>query len=351
MDQRGTGGSQPFQRSCGSDGQLPLIENGTEDEYLERAQLIAANCKKTVPEYSSYLRSIGTVQSATDFEYLRQHIGAQKVRLFGISYGTHIGLSYMKSYRSSVDRAILALTEGPNHTFKLPLQFDEAVKRIDLSRQRENKKPVFQLLKKALSDFEGGRQITATALDRTSSSFGVSQFELKLFIRGFFGSARQVDRLYYQISNEDYHRLHKYVTGLRSLQKFRLKYYVTDCRSYASRDRLALIDEQSKKSILGRALNFPFPNVCSMLDVQPLPDKFRLPVKSDVPALLLSGDKDYKTPTENAVEISKGLSNYTHVVEKGSFHRVCTKDECLNLVRQFMEQGAQNQSSNTIFID
>ncbi|MEE9313433.1 MAG: alpha/beta hydrolase [Rhizobiaceae bacterium] len=351
MDQRGTGGSQPDQRVCKPEDELPAIVNGSEKEYQARAKALAEKCRRMIHDYATYVQSVDTILSAADFEHLRTHIGAPKIRVFGISYGSHIALSYIRSFGQHVDRAILALVEGPDHSFKLPLQFDAAVKKIDLMRVKNSQPPIYDLLKSTLKKFKKNQLVIVRSDAGSTSKLSISQFELKMFVKGFFGSNRKIDNLHRQLAKSDYNRLYKYVHRRRQLRKLRLKYYVTDCASYSSESRMALITSQQKTSLLGNALNFPFPSICSELNVTPLDNQFRSPVKSGVPTLLFSGDQDYKTPTANAVDVSKGFTNFLHVVEREGFHRICTKKECLNILNKFLQSKSITSSSQLIMVD
>jgi pimeloyl-ACP methyl ester carboxylesterase len=58
------------------------------------------------------LAAYNVVQSAHDVNSLRQALGVKKVRLWGSSYGTTLGLATIRYHGANVDRAILAGIEG-----------------------------------------------------------------------------------------------------------------------------------------------------------------------------------------------------------------------------------------------
>src|ERR1044071_9872771 len=66
------------------------------------------------------LTGYNTNESADDLEDLRKALGAKQLSLWSISYGTHLALSTIRRHPQSINRAILAGTEGPDHTYKLP---------------------------------------------------------------------------------------------------------------------------------------------------------------------------------------------------------------------------------------
>lgn len=66
------------------------------------------------------LTRCNTNESADDREDLRQALGAKQISLWSISYGTHLALATIRRHPQSIQCAILAGTEGPDHTYKLP---------------------------------------------------------------------------------------------------------------------------------------------------------------------------------------------------------------------------------------
>jgi hypothetical protein len=93
-----------------------------------------------------------------------------------------------------------------------------------------------------------------------------------------------------------------------------------DCASGASEKWRQRIEQEAKTTLLGDAINFPFPEICEGLGVTDLGDDFRAPVRSAVPALLISGTLDGRTPPGNAEEVLPGLSRATHLIIEGAGH-------------------------------
>jgi pimeloyl-ACP methyl ester carboxylesterase len=77
-------------------------------------------------------------------------------------------------------------------------------------------------------------------------------------------------------------------------------------------------------TLLGDFRSFPFPEVCDVVYERVpglrLPESFRVPVRSDVPVLLISGTHDGVTPFSNALEVAVGLPNGQHLVIQGAEH-------------------------------
>ena len=71
-----------------------------------------------------------TLESAHDMEDLRRALGAKKLNLWGISYGSHLGLTFMKYHGGSVNSAVLSGIEGLDQTIKRPALTDEMFRRV-----------------------------------------------------------------------------------------------------------------------------------------------------------------------------------------------------------------------------
>src|SRR3546814_6512536 len=91
LDQRGTGAS-----AVDPDCQPPLtaferqvLTRDTFEAYLDQA---ASYCNAWWKGQGVDLSVYTNVESAADLEILRQQIGAAKLNLWGISYGTHLAL-------------------------------------------------------------------------------------------------------------------------------------------------------------------------------------------------------------------------------------------------------------------
>ncbi len=349
VDQRGTGKSEP-KLLCKIDEQLPLIAKGELENYLAKLKLVVEKCKESMSGYSNFVNFLNTEETVKDFEILRKKIDAKYVTISGGSYGTHAALSYLRLFGGNVNKAILSLIEGPDHTFKLPLQFDQSIERIDERRKRVGLPALAPLLSATLNQFsKKGMQIVFR--DKFGEhKIAVSRFELALYVQ-HFTSMKRIEKLYTQLKDKNYSRLAKFAAKRRSYQRFHAKYYSTDCASGASKSRMVEIRKQQQESILGRALNFPFPYVCELIGVDPLENIFREPVKSDIPILAFSGNLDYKTPAANAEEVAEGFSKFIHVVDGTGFHSFCKKDICNDILKRFLASPASEIHSKTIEID
>jgi pimeloyl-ACP methyl ester carboxylesterase len=100
LDQRGTGKSGLLR--CPGVQALRSL-----DPFLPSA---VATCAAQIGPRRAFYTTADTV---LDLESLRRALGATKVALMGISYGTHVALEYARAFPANVDRLILDSIVGP----------------------------------------------------------------------------------------------------------------------------------------------------------------------------------------------------------------------------------------------
>jgi pimeloyl-ACP methyl ester carboxylesterase len=105
-------------------------------------------------------------------------------------------------------------------------------------------------------------------------------------------------------------------SGVQSAMKMMM-----DLSSGASPDRRERIARETSTALLGNAINFPGMYLGRAWGAVDLGDSFRRPVRSDVPALLVVGDLDPRTPVSNAREVAATLSHSRVVVVENATHQ------------------------------
>src|SRR5215217_3784472 len=120
FDQRGTGYSKP-NLGCYEQMSLPLDVAPSREAVIKQLRENARDCVFYWRDLQRVdLTAYNTNESADDLEDLRKALGANQISLWTISYGTHLAFATMRRHPKSIHRAILAGTEGPDHTYKLP---------------------------------------------------------------------------------------------------------------------------------------------------------------------------------------------------------------------------------------
>lgn len=107
LDQRGAGMSRPS-LECPQTVQHPLGEPLTYDTEARRFRAAATACADYWRSQGVDFAGYNTEKSADDLEALRQAIGTQHLVLWGVSYGSHLGLATLRRYPQLASRAIFA---------------------------------------------------------------------------------------------------------------------------------------------------------------------------------------------------------------------------------------------------
>src|SRR5690606_17820881 len=90
--------------------------------------------------------------------------------------------------------------------------------------------------------------------------------------------------------------------------------------------------------LLGDAIVFPLPGLCAVPGLPRLPETYRELVVSDVPALLVSGSFDGRTPVQNATEVARGLPNARVLIIDGASHGLFRERRVLEAVLAFFRE-------------
>lgn len=124
LDQRSVGESKP-NTECPQNLEFPPGITPGYDEFMLLITAHSRTCADFSRKQGIDLAGYNTNENADDIEDLRVALGAKKVSLWGISYGTHLGLTVIKRHGKNIDRAILAGVEGLDSTLKLPGDIDQ----------------------------------------------------------------------------------------------------------------------------------------------------------------------------------------------------------------------------------
>ena len=329
FDQRGTGMSKP-NLSCYERWDFPLDAVPSRDALLKVARERSREC-------ASYWRDIqrvdltgyNTNESADDLEDLRKALGAEKISLWGISYGTHLALATIRRHPQSIHRAILAGTEGPDHTYKLPANIQQHLADLSAAVRADaywgEKVPDLTGLMKSVYEQLDKKPAVVEVVDpqtKQKISVTVNKFVMQFLSANNIGTTVEsfYPMIYYRASKGDFAPSAEAWLNLSRSNFGSAMSYMMDCASGQTAARRERISREAVGAQLGDLMNEPFPGVCSEWNAPDLGDDFRAPVKSDVPALFISGTLDARTPVSNAEEYRAGFSNSAHLIIDGAVH-------------------------------
>jgi hypothetical protein len=181
------------------------------------------------------------------------------------------------------------------------------------------------LMKSVLDKFEKEPVTIELTDSKTKQKFKVKigKYVLQGITALMIGTTDKISLLpifYYALSKGDTSLLTQLVNRLNNRTISDATASLMDCASGVSKERQERIRREAGETLLGDAINFPFPEICDVWGNPDLGDSYRSQVDSSVPTLLISGTLDGFTPVSNAEEVAKELPNSVHVIVDGGGH-------------------------------
>jgi pimeloyl-ACP methyl ester carboxylesterase len=355
LDQRGTGKSRTAPK-CESKQGLPLNQILSDASITSSYRAAALECVEFWKQQGVDVMGYTTIENAQDIDQLRQHLNADKVTLWGISYGSHLAFTSMKLMPGKIDKVVIASAEGLNQTVKLPARTDAYFSRLQLAINQQPKAAA------AYPDIKGLIRRVHKKLDKNpiSLQIPVKDFDAveflfqKVHMQGL-ASAMIADphravpmllQIYSAIDQGSTQMLPALVQRAGFDKKtisFDVMSFGMDVASGVTADKLNQYNNQAEQSLVGKSLNFPMPQLNRVIDGLDLGDEFREFPKSDVPTLLLTGTLDGRTYIESQREATQGLTNLTQVMVKNAGHNLfMVSPEVTKVIQQFMSDKDVN---------
>ena len=308
---------------------------------------LATECRDYWESNGIDLAAYNTDENAADVNDLRETFGYEKIILVGGSYGSHLGLHVMRKYPDIVDRAILYGIEGPDHTWDVPSEKLEVLKRIaqeaEASPYYNNRIPQGRIIAALQSVVErvATESVTVTLTHgHTKIDVVVNEMAVQAAATYKAGKRSQPEvwpDLILAMYNGDLSMPASAAIEMREIEAPN----AMDFASGISTERRHRIHNDPAHDILGD-INFGYTMTDGIWKAASLGDAFRENVVSDIPVLLVHGTWDTSTPIENAREVVASLKN-GHLIEvvggtHGALYNLYEHWQPMhNLVRDFMQ--------------
>jgi len=344
LDQRGTGKSNPL--NCDDDSQ-PL-QSLFEDALPERL------VNKCLAELDADPRQYVTPVAIQDLEDVRAALRYARVNLWGGSYGTRVALEYLRRHPDRV-RTMVLDGVAPS-TMKLPLSFatdgDAALKRLieacDGEALCKKVYPDLNVMIQSLRAQLARRPLRTTILDPRTGERAEIQVNENVLLSGMFRPlyvaelASLLPLGLAAASGGDFNPL--------LAQNLELADDIAENLSVGMHLSVVCAEDVKKitpadlqaasQSFFGRALVDDFLRACATWPRGTIPDDYYAPVRSDVPALLLSGGIDPATPPRHGEEVARTLPNALHVVAPHLGHGVSLHGCAPRMIESFVRAGS-----------
>ncbi len=292
---------------------------------------------------------------ADDINDLRQALGYQKINLEGGSYGTRLGLEYIRRHPETVRSAVL---RGVAPSFALLVEtvakdFQDALQALIADCQASAR------CSGAFPDFEGQlkqmlqrvkREPVQVQLRNPSSGkreeVVLRHPQLVTALRYALYSTRQSASLPFKVqaaAQGDYGPVAEILAELLHLLTNAMAEGMW--ASVICSEEVAYVDVEkarrlSQGTVLGTLRLDAELAICESWPRATIPSNFHQPVVSDVPVLLVAGDFDPASPLSLAKEALKTLKNGTLVRVANRSHWGLGGDCVEGIVSQFLEKGS-----------
>lgn len=346
IDQRGTGKSQRL------DCELPdELESARFDrEVLQR---YTRECLSKLPGDPRFYTTSVAVR---DLDEIRTALGYAHINLYGISYGTRVAQHYVRRYPKQV-RAVVLDGVVPVETILGPEIAPVAQRSLDAILARcEKQSACDKAFPNIANDFKSLRTRLArepfalTIADpRTAvrAPLTFTDMHLAVAVRLFSYSDDTASLLPYLIYEAAHDRPQAMAAqalmvmrnlGDQIANGMHNAVVCTEDAPFISKDALA--DPAITQSYLGGALTEALLAGCEVWPRGELDADFHASLRSDVPALLLSGENDPVTPVSFGEQALKSYAHGKHVVFDGQGHGQLNSQCGTQMITRFVQSLA-----------
>ncbi|MEM6531807.1 MAG: alpha/beta hydrolase [Myxococcota bacterium] len=344
VDQRGTG------RSARMD--CPEQEQAEFDQLaLEAIEESVKGCLAQLPHDPRYFT---TSVAVDDLDRVRDALGVKSWNVFGISYGTRVGLHYLNEYPESVRALIIDGVATRDRTLgpDIALRSQETVEAIFArcnSDERCSKivgDPSAHL-QTILAELKVG-PVPTTIMDPETGRPESVDFDLNTFRGVLRLLAYNPDRqasipvlLHEAAVKRNFGPLAAFGVRLSDLMANSFAYGMHNA-VVCSEDapifkRTPELEAALESTYLGAELMEYMGSACRYWPVGIVDDDFRTPITAENPILLLSGELDPITPPVDAERLAQTLVRGTHIVAKGQGHGVAGVGCIPRLMSEFID--------------
>jgi pimeloyl-ACP methyl ester carboxylesterase len=332
LDQRGTGRSNHLTPCAGDVNQLierPLTRDYMVDQFRRGLSACFAQWRAQGSDIDGYT----TRESADDLEDLRRAIGARTLNLWGISYGSHLGLAMLKYHETSVSRAVFASIEGLDQTVKRPALTDELLDRVQRLIDRDPAAAYYPDLVRTMRRVHARLEADPVAVSFTPPGkapvrLRLGGFVVQILAGELIADPRGLARLpqLYRALDQGHYELAAQLIHDSLPVSFAGMPEAMDLASGITAERLARVSAEARTSVLGDALNFPMPHVLGIRPGLDLGDGFRAPLDAATPVLFISGTLDGRTYVPEAAAELRGLRHGQHLIVENGGHNIFEAD-------------------------
>lgn len=328
VDLRGIMGSTPHTKCPSSVRQWRGIKDSADLNLVTKTA--GERCRNHLNAAGFDTSGYNVLEAASDVIAVADHLGHQRIRLHGVSFGSHWAMVTARQYPERIDEMVLSGIEGFDHTFDDPIGVRKALERISQNASKvwngrhgvEHPLLALDGRTKSLRRDTQPSDTYPSRLDMQSFVIGGADYHLSSR-NGMVDWPKAMDRLMQgkgflqRVAKENFGGLLAHQPGgdAAAVGMF-------DCASWSSEGRLERLQKVQRSSdVFLPDTTSEYVSLCEGWAVKPLGKAFYSTASVDVPALFIQGDLDTSTPFENAEQMADVFVNAHLVKISNGSHR------------------------------
>ena len=370
IDQRGTGMSLPSLYCQEAVDRRAEVMQSHHADYAELQLDILAQCRERLSRYDIRFETFHSGSNARDIVNVLQTLGYKEWNLVGVSYGSRLALEIMRAYPARLRSVILDSVYPPQADIYLDVYFhgERGLRRVFAACQADafcdarypRLESIFFGLYHNLNRRPMTTQFTPPGHER-ALDIEISGYRFYDWIFSWLYTVpgiKKIPRLIYDLYEgkpDDVLRWGLAYDGF-TLSLSLGMHYTVQCQeehnSAAERDYASVIAAHPH---LSGYLNYQVEGsatlhrLCDMWRVEARPKSVHDPVRSGIPALLLSGEYDPITPPNYARMADESLSASYNYVLPHIGHGVLRSHDCaVRIALQFVDEPTREPDSSCI---
>jgi pimeloyl-ACP methyl ester carboxylesterase len=351
VDQRGTGLSNPLhcQRIGEPDSAQTYLQDMFPEDYVK-------NCRKEL-EKKANLRHYDSSTAMQDIDDLRAALGYEQVNIVGASYGSYMGIVYMKYYPERVRTSFLSYIAMPSWTYSgsIAPNTEAALERLlsdcALDPDCSSDYPLLrQQLGQVLDRLKQG-PVSTWIINPITGEYEQVVFSFNNFIHGVRSmlyrttTSRWIPAFVHWAANGNFSPVAEYTADYLYWVNTDIMdgmYLCVTCTETIPYIDYAEARALAQGTFMGTYRLDQQKNACDWWVRGEHPADFHQMYMMDNPTLILSGEIDPVTPPQYGEELASYLPNSLHAIVPNCGHGQGTVwNNCFDdVVAQFISQGS-----------
>jgi pimeloyl-ACP methyl ester carboxylesterase len=350
VDQRGTGKSNPLK--C----KKPPEELNQWKERQQR-EWMDVEMQRCADEFRAASVFYTTSYAVQDLDRVRSALGYESINLWGGSYGSRVVIQYARQFpkylRSMVLDGVAPVDIAlPDYFARDVMQSlnkinEQCLKNTACVSLYGNMLEKIAIILEGLKKAEAEEKtVTIQYRDPQHNQAKTWILNPREFSALIFSAlySRDVSALLPQIISDAEKEEYQALVSLNSLTtKSFGRLEISDAMRYSvicNEDRVLSVQNPQPQKFLEYNFVEEMERVCAIWPKTNLPADYYLPLKTDIPALLLSGEFDPVTPVSWAELVNQHLTDSLSLLAPGGHHIVSTEGCVPQLIAQFYERAS-----------